>query len=206
MLQNFPAQVVFVLGLQRSWKQQNYQYFWCKWFFTCLFPSQALQPPLPPQQSWRTPALGVDVRIRLCQHESFIKIPVSSLAGALRPYFSESNFTFRHKYILLVYHQLSAHCCCSHPLLLLDPQSSVPFHSQFNSDFFKAMERSHFLIYHQLFFPLHFLLISVISTPSVSAPAAGYWLVAPKPSSLSSIFSHFVILCPYISFSSSFSW
>lgn len=67
------------------------------------------------------------------------------------------------------------------------------------------MERSHFLLYHQLFFLLYFSLSSVIYTPSVSAPVTGHWLVAPNPSSLSSIFSHFVILCPSISFSSPYS-
>lgn len=82
--------------------------------FTALRLSQGFADfPFPPPESWRNAAQRVDVRIRLWQHESFIKIPVmlSSLAGALRPYFAESNFRFRHKYVLLVYHKLSAHCC-----------------------------------------------------------------------------------------------
>lgn len=120
VLQSSSAPVWFVPGLHRSCQQQNERYLLCEWFFTCLFPWQSLQPPLPPLQSCRTPALGADVRIRFWQHESFIKIPVSSLAGALRPYFSESNFTFRHKYILLVYHKLCP------LLLLLDPQGLGP--------------------------------------------------------------------------------
>lgn len=85
----------------------------CVGFLLPIYISQALLP-LPPLESWRNTAQRVDVRIRLWQHESFIKIPVmlSSLAGALRPYFSESNFRFRHKYVLLVYHKLSVVAFC----------------------------------------------------------------------------------------------
>lgn len=100
----------FVRGSQSSWQHRNYQHVPCA--PCCLFTSPSLprlrRLPQPPLESWRNTARRVDVRIRLWQHESFIKIPVmlSSLAGALRPYFSESNFRFRHKYVLLVYHKL----------------------------------------------------------------------------------------------------
>lgn len=103
-------------------------------FLLPIYISQSLlrlcRLPLPPLESWRNTARRVDVRIRLWQHESFIKIPVmlSSLAGALRPYFSESNFRFRHKYVLLVYHKLSVHCCFSKAAFCLSctPQLSSP--------------------------------------------------------------------------------